>query len=594
MNFKCIQDLSKHWQSTRNIDPIELSVDICPPNVASDVTLNCFRLAKPFKSNPMELATEAAQVLKSHADVKQVEAIKAYVNITLTEKALYRDTVIDLKALMDSACVPVQDRKCILIEYSAPNTNKPLHLGHLRNNALGMALVEILKRVGHDVAAVNLVSDRGVHICKSMIAYQRFGNNVTPESSAKKGDHLVGNYYVAYDKELKKQIKYFKDKNPELSSKSDDELFLKTEIGQATQKMLQDWEDDAPQVRRLWQTMNDWVLKGFDQTYERMKVGFDKVYFESDTYKLGREIVDQGLEKGVFYKTSNGAVEIDLSAEKLDKKVVLRSDGTSVYITQDLGTTKLKADDFLPDTMIWVVGDEQIYHFRVLFAICKKLGYKWADNLFHLAYGMVNLPSGKMKSREGTVVDADQLFDEIHDLAKNEILNRVSDLAAEELETRAEIIGVGAVKFMLLKVNPKNAMKFDPEAAVKFEGDTGALVQYAYARISSIKRKAAQKEVAQAADWSLLTHPKERELALKCAQYPMILKKAAKDYDCCCLVIYLLELARAFNSFYHDCPVIKGDVSPQVRKSRLELIDRIQQVLGDGLKVLTIDRLESM
>jgi arginyl-tRNA synthetase len=562
--------------------------------MVSDITLNCFRLAGPLKSNPMQLAIKAAEFLRTHEDVKKVEAIKAYVNITLTETALYRDTVEDLKGLMDSAHVAPYERKHILIEYSAPNTNKPLHLGHLRNNSLGMALVEILKRVGHEVTAVNLVNDRGIHICKSMIAYQRFGNNDTPDSTGKKGDHLVGDFYVAYDKELKRQVKALKDHNPELNAKSDEELFLKTKIGQATQKILQDWENGDPEVHKLWQTMNDWTLNGFNQTYARMKVCFDKVYFESDTYKLGRKIVAGGLRQGIFYKTSNGAVEIDLTADKLDRKVVMRNDGTSLYITQDLGTTKLKDDDFNPDAMIWVVGDEQIYHFRVLFAICKKLGYKWADNLFHLAYGMVNLPSGRMKSREGTVVDADQLFDEMHALAKKEILNRLTDLTPEELETRAEIIGVGAVKFMLLKVNPKNAMKFDPEAAVKFEGDTGALVQYAYARISSIKRKAAELEIDATADWSLLTHAKERELAIKCAQYPDILKKSARDYDCCCLAIYLLELARAFNSFYHDCPVIKGDVSPLIQRSRLELIDRVQRIIGDGLKVLTIDRLESM
>jgi arginyl-tRNA synthetase len=562
--------------------------------MVSDITLNCFRLAGPLKSNPMQLAIKAAEFLRTHEDVKKVEAIKAYVNITLTETALYRDTVEDLKGLMDSAHVAPYERKHILIEYSAPNTNKPLHLGHLRNNSLGMALVEILKRVGHEVTAVNLVNDRGIHICKSMIAYQRFGNNDTPDSTGKKGDHLVGDFYVAYDKELKRQVKALKDHNPELNAKSDEELFLKTKIGQATQKILQDWENGDPEVHKLWQTMNDWTLNGFNQTYARMKVCFDKVYFESDTYKLGRKIVAGGLRQGIFYKTSNGAVEIDLTADKLDRKVVMRNDGTSLYITQDLGTTKLKDDDFNPDAMIWVVGDEQIYHFRVLFAICKKLGYKWADNLFHLAYGMVNLPSGRMKSREGTVVDADQLFDEMHALAKKEILNRLTDLTPEELETRAEIIGVGAVKFMLLKVNPKNAMKFDPEAAVKFEGDTGALVQYAYARISSIKRKAAELEIDATADWSLLTHAKERELAIKCAQYPDILKKSARDYDCCCLAIYLLELARAFNSFYHDCPVIKGDVPPLIQRSRLELIDRVKRIIGDGLKVLTIDRLESM
>ncbi len=594
MNFKCIQELEQYWQANKGTDGLILAVDPCPSNMAGDVTLNCFRPAKLLKTNPMGLAAEAAAFLNGHGDVKQAEAVKAFVNVTLTESALYRDTVKDLTALMDSVRVSKEQRKRMLVEYSAPNTNKPLHLGHLRNNALGMALVEILKRVGHEAVAVNLVNDRGIHICKSMIAYQRFGGNRTPENTGKKGDHLVGDFYVSFDQALKKQLAELRTQKPELADRSEDELFCHTEIGQAAQKMLQQWENGDTSVRALWETMNRWVLDGFDRTYARMRVRFDKVYFESDTYTLGRDIVAQGLRKGVFYKREDGAVEIDLSAEKLDKKVVLRSDGTSVYITQDLGTTLLKAGDFRPDAMVWVVGDEQIYHFKVLFAICRKLGYEWAQNLHHLAYGMVNLPSGRMKSREGTVVDADQLFDEIHELAEREILSRTDELSGEELKARAEIIGVGAVKFMLLKVNPKSAMKFDPEAAVKFEGDTGALVQYAFARISSIQRKAVDREISETVDWTLLSHDKERELALKCAEYPAVLQKAAKDYDACGVTNYLLELARAFNSFYHDCPVIKGDIPPRVRGARLALVDRVQAVLGDGLKVLTIDRLHSM
>jgi arginyl-tRNA synthetase len=594
MNFKCIADLKAHWQAEKGVDDIELATEACPPHMTGDVTLNCFRLAKPLKGNPMQIAAEAVEYLKNHDDVKDAEAVKAFVNFTLTEAALFRDTLGDQNALEQSVLLPEGDRKRVLIEYSAPNTNKPLHLGHLRNNSLGMALVEILKKVGHTVFPVNLVNDRGVHICKSMMAYQRFGDGVTPETAGKKGDHLVGDFYIKYASELNSQIDTLKATDPSLADQGEEELFLKTEIGQATQKMLQDWEEEVPEVRELWKMMNGWVLKGFDETYERMGVYFDKTFFESNTYKLGRDIIEAGLEKDVFYKRDDGATEIDLSNKKLDKKVVLRSDGTSVYITQDIGTTILKADEFKPDTMIWVVGDEQIYHFRVLFEICKALGYPWAEDLHHMAYGMVNLPHGKMKSREGTVVDADNMFDEMHELAKKEILERVGENVPDDLEKRAEVIGIAGVKFMLLKVNPKTTMKFDPEAAVKFEGDTGALLQYSFARISSIQRKAAEAELSDTIDWSLCTEPKERELAIKCAEYSTIMQRAAADYDTGCLCNYLIDLARLFNSFYHDCPVIKGDVSPELRRTRLELIDRVKTILGDGLGALTIETLEAM
>ena len=589
MKFQCVNDLAAHWN-----EAVDVSVDICPPNMTGDLTLNCFRLAKPLKSNPMAVAQDAAEFLGNHANVTDVEVVKAFVNFTLTEEALFRDTIGDQQAMLDLALIDASARKRIRIEYSAPNTNKPLHLGHLRNNSLGMALVEISKRVGHEVIAINLVNDRGVHICKSMLAYQLFGEGQTPESTGTKGDHLVGDFYIKYAQELKREVAALKEAQPDLVDKTEEELFLQTDLGKATQKMLQDWEDKDPDVRALWQKMNGWVLDGFKQTYDRMGVKFDKTYFESDTYTLGKDIIEKGLEKGVFYKREDGATEIDLSAKKLDKKVVLRSDGTSVYITQDIGTTLLKAQDFEPDGMVWVVGNEQIYHFNVLFAICKELGYEWSDDLFHLAYGMVNLPHGRMKSREGTVVDADQLFDEMHELAKAAVLERVGDQVPDDLEHRAEVIGLGAVKFMLLKVGPKTTMKFDPEAAIKFEGDTCARIQNSYARISSIKRKAADREMAETVVWSLLNHPKERVLALACADYGNVMKRAAVAHDPSGLCNYLIDLATAFNSFYNDCPVVKDDVAPALRRSRLELIERVQVVLGDGLKTLTIESLESM
>ena len=589
MNFQCIENLAEYWNNV-----VELSVELCPPNMTGDLTLNCFRLAKPLKSNPMAVAKDAAEFLGNHADVSDVEIVKAFVNFTLTEKALYRDTISDQEAMLDLALIDESQRKRLLIEYSAPNTNKPLHLGHLRNNSLGMALVEISKRVGHHVIPINLVNDRGVHICKSMLAYQLFGGNQTPETEGKKGDHLVGDFYVKYAQELKKEVAALKETDTSLVDKTEEELFLQTKLGEATQKMLQDWEDNDPDVRALWKKMNSWVLDGFQETYARMGVAFERTYFESDTFTLGKDIIADGLQNRIFYQREDGATEIDLTSRKLDKKVVLRSDGTSVYITQDIGTTLLKAQDFEPDGMVWVVGNEQIYHFNVLFAICKELGYKWADDLYHLAYGMVNLPHGRMKSREGTVVDADRFFDEMHDLSRAAILERVGDDVPDDLEHRAEVIGIGAVKFMLLKVAPRTTMKFDPEAAVKFTGDTSALLQYTYARISSIKTKAVGKELADITDWTLLTHPKERLLGLACANYGNVMKRAAAEHDPSGLCSYLLELARTFNSFYDDCPVVKDEVAPDLRRARLELTKRVQVVLQDGLKSLTIGTLETM
>lgn len=588
MNFKCIDDLYIFLTEGQQIENMIIEADICPPEMVGDITVNCFRFARSLKQNPMELAVKVAEFLSSHEDVENVEAIKAFVNVTLKAGALHRDSVAKLDELFKAAALPENEQKRILIEYSAPNTNKPQHLGHVRNNTLGMALVSLMKRIGHDVIPINLVNDRGIHICKSMVAYQRFGDGTTPESTGKKGDHLVGDFYVKYDQELKKQLADLRTSQPALKEKSDEDLFLETEIGAAAQKMLQDWEAGDCEVRNLWEMMNGWVFDGFQKTYDRMGINFDHTYLESDTYLLGKDIIEVGLKNGVFFKRDDGAVIADLG-KKLGEKVVLRSDGTSVYITQDIGTTMKKYDDYHPETQVWVVGDEQKYHFDVLFAILQKLGCEWAGDLHHLAYGMVNLPSGKMKSREGTVVDADDLFDEMTALAKSATLERAGDDVPEDLDERSEIIGMGALKFMLLKFNPKTTIMFDPEASVKFEGDTGPYVQYACARISSILRRGGIDEDAPDGDinWDLLSSQFEKNLSTRAFQYPGILKRAGELMDCSGIVNYLLDLAKDFSRFYRECSVLSAETE-ELKTARLAISRRVRDILADGLHTLTI------
>lgn len=590
MEYQFFTDTENFLRSKFEKYPAEsvLVLDACPAGMTGDFTLNCFKIGR-FCDNPVKAAVLVAEFLKEHPDIENVEVIKAFVNVTVKAEALYRDSVASVGRLLDSAVLPKTQQKRILIEFSAPNTNKPQHLGHVRNNTLGMSLASLLERVGHDVIKINLVNDRGIHICKSMIAYQRFGNSCTPESTGIKGDHLVGNYYVEFNRALAKEIKELKASRPELENKDDAELFLDTELGQSTQKMLQDWEAGNPDVRTLWETMNSWVFKGFAQTYERMGIKFDHTYLESETYLLGKDIIASGLEKGVFAKREDGAVICDLG--KLGKKVVLRSDGTSVYITQDIGTTLKKYEDYHPESMVWVVGDEQNLHFQILFEIMQRLGYPWANQLYHLSYGMVNLPTGKMKSREGTVVDADDLFDEMVTLATAACKERCSEeIETAELLERSEIIGIGALKFMLLKFNPRTTIMFDPASSLKFEGDTGPYIQYAAARINSIKRKAIERGIdfsSAKVNWSLLTHPAEKNLAVIAGFYPSVLKLAAERFDCSGLAEYLLNLAKAFNRFYRECPVLSAE-SSELISSRLALADAIRSIIVDGLSTLTI------
>lgn len=591
MNFAFVSDLRKELEEKYGVSGVSVPVELCPANFRGDVTVSCFPLAKVLRRNPMELAGVVSAFLGGHPDVASVESVKAFVNVTLTTPALMRDTVAGGP---EDVRLPEAERRKILIEFSAPNTNKPQHLGHVRNNSVGMATAAILERAGNTVIRVNLVNDRGIHICKSMIAYQRFANGAGPESTGRKGDYFVGDFYVAFDKELKRQLAELRASRPELASKDDDELFLETEIGRAAQDMLKAWEDGDPAVRALWNRMNKWVFDGFAQTYARMGVHFEKTYLESQTYKLGRNIIADGLERGVFRKRADGAVIIEFADKSLGIKVVLRSDGTSVYVTQDIGTTLLKQNDFSPDQQIWVVGDEQIRHFKVLFAILKALGYTWADRLTHMPYGMVNLPSGKMKSREGTVVDADDLFDEMERLAREATLEKAGGNPPDDLDKRAAVIGMAALKFMLLKVNPRTTIMFDPGASIKFEGDTGPYVLYAYARISSMLRKAADADVmTDKVDWGTLTAPAERALALRCALYPEAVRKAARELDSSTIASYLLDLAKDFSSFYRSCPAMNAP-TPELRTARLALSSRVRELLKDGLATLTIDTLESM
>ncbi len=594
MQFPFLETLAAQLAAKFNLPSLDLPVDLCPPNFPGDLTINCFPLAKSTRQNPMALAAEVKSLLEGSPDVASAEVVKAFVNITLTPLAIMKATVAEPGALQRQALLPEAEREKVLIEFSAPNTKKPQHLGHVRNTPSGMSTAQILERAGNQVVRVNLVNDRGIHICKSMIAYQRFGNGITPETAGKKGDHLVGDFYVAFDKAFRQQVAELKAAHPELADKDSEDLFLETEIGRACQDMLVAWENGDPAVRELWQKMNNWVFDGFAETYRRMGIRFDKTYLESQTYQLGKQYVSLGLEKGVFQKREDGAVIIQFPDKNLGTKVVLRSDGTSVYVTQDIGTTLLKKNDFQPDRLIWVVGDEQNRHFKVLFAILKALGFDWADRCVHMAYGMVNLPNGRMKSREGTVVDADDLFDELERLAREATLEKAGGTPPDNLDERARVIAMAALKFMLLKVNPKTTIIFDPNASIKFEGDTGPYVLYAYARISSMLRKAAESGWTETEPaWELLGDDAEKALALRSARFPAAIQKAARELDSSAIANYLLDLAKDFNSFYRNCPVLAAP-TPELRNARLVLSSRVRDLLKDGLETLTIGTLESM
>lgn len=553
------------------------------------ITIVVFPVVRFSKKSPEITATELGEYLVEHIEeVTAFNVVKGFLNLTVADRYWLNLFNQDLLS-PEFGSVPANGKK-VMVEYSSPNTNKPLHLGHVRNNLLGYSVAELLKASGHEVYKVNLVNDRGIHICKSMLAWQKWGNGETPESSLMKGDHLVGKYYVIFDKEYKKEIEALK-----AEGQTEEEAKKNAPLIKEAQKMLLDWENGDEAVMSLWKTMNGWVYDGFAVTYKTMGVDFDKYYYESNTYLLGKGTVEEGLEKGVFFKKPDGSVWIDLTSDGLDQKLVLRADGTSVYITQDLGTAQMKHDDFQMDDSLYVVGNEQDYHFKVLFLILGKLGKTWAKGLHHLSYGMVDLPSGKMKSREGTVVDADDLMSEMVETArqKTEALGKVNDFSEEEKENLYKNIGLGALKYFLLKVEPKKRLLFDPAESIDFQGNTGPFIQYTHARIKSLLGKAGY-DLAKGGSENIALTDTEREMIMLLAKYPAELIAAAKVYSPASLANYLYEVAKLFNKFYHEVPPIVKEENEELKHHRLSISAVTAGILKSGMRILGITVPERM
>ena len=551
------------------------------------ITLVVFPVTRFSKKSPEVTGNEIGTYLKENIqEISDFNVIKGFLNLSFSDD--YWISLLNTTILPDSFGKYPQNGKKLMVEYSSPNTNKPLHLGHIRNNLLGYSVAEILKAYGYDVVKANLVNDRGIHICKSMLAWQKFGNGETPESAGLKGDHLVGKYYVVFDKEYKKEIDQLKQEG-----QSEDDAKKNAPLMKEAQVMLQKWEANDAEVINLWKTMNGWVYAGFDKTYKQLGVDFDKFYYESETYLLGKDIIQEGLEKGVFFKKEDNSVWIDLTDEGLDQKLVLRGDGTSVYITQDLGTAQLKYDEFKMDESIYVVGNEQDYHFKVLFAILKKLGKEWAKGLYHLSYGMVDLPSGKMKSREGTVVDADDLMAEMIETAKErtEELGKTEGFNEEEKASLYQTIGMGALKYFLLKVDPKKRLLFDPNESVDFQGHTGPFVQYTHARIKSVLRKAEYTGADVKTPASI--SPYERDLIQALANYPSIIEASAQEFSPAQLANYAYDLAKLYNKFYHEETILKAE-DENVKGFRLQMSASAARIIAESMNMLGIQVPERM
>ncbi|WP_113653293.1 arginine--tRNA ligase [Pedobacter namyangjuensis] len=573
----------------QSIEESVLNIQETRKEFEGQVTIVVFPITKISKQSPEQTATAIGEYLVANvAEVTAFNVVKGFLNLSIADS--YWLNLFNNELLSDDFGKPKPNGKKVMVEYSSPNTNKPLHLGHVRNNLLGYSVAELLKADGYEVFKVNLVNDRGIHICKSMLAWEKWGNGETPESSGLKGDHLVGKYYVIFDKEYKKEIDALK-----AEGQTEDEAKKNAPLIKEAQQMLLAWEAGDKEVIDLWKKMNGWVYDGFAVSYKNLGVDFDKYYYESNTYLLGKDTVDEGLAKGVFFKKEDGSVWIDLTADGLDQKLVLRADGTSVYITQDLGTAQMKYDDFGMDQSIYVVGNEQDYHFKVLFLILEKLGKSWAKGLHHLSYGMVDLPSGKMKSREGTVVDADDLIAEMIETAKQktEALGKTNDFAEADKAELYYNIGLGALKYFLLKVEPKKRLLFDPNESIDFQGNTGPFIQYTHARIKSLLAKANfQLDVKQSEVAGL--EATELEMIMLLAKYPAELSNAAKAYSPAFLANYLYEVAKLFNKFYHEVPPIVKEENQVVKEHRLNICKVTADVLKAGTAILGINVPERM
>ena len=570
----------------QELDAKKIPLQQTRKDLEGDYTIVVFGFTRMSRKSPEQTAEEIGEkMLSLEPHIKSFNVIKGFLNFVIHD-----DYYIDLLSVVvkddNYGRVAIDENDTVVLEYSSPNTNKPLHLGHIRNNLLGWSVAELLKASGKNVKKVNLINDRGIHICKSMLAWQKWGEDITPEDAALKGDKFVGDYYVLFDKKYKEEIAQLMTEGlSEENAKKQAPLILEA------QKMLHKWEAGETETYALWTKMNQWVYTGFDVTYNTMGVDFDKVYYESETYLLGKSLVDEGLEKGVLFKKKNGSVWCDLTDKGMDEKLLLRADGTSVYMTQDLGTAELRQKDFNPNEMIYVVGNEQNYHFDVLKIVLEKLGKDWAKNIHHLSYGMVELPHGKMKSREGTVVDADDLMQEMYDTAKKttEELGKIEGFTEKEADELYKTVSLGALKYFILKVDPKKQMMFNPEESIDFNGNTGPFIQYTYARIQSILHKANEQGLKAEADFSSLNiQPKEKALLKHLGNYPALVQQAAENYSPSQVANYVFDLVKEYNKFYQEHSIMKEEDA--IKQSfRIQLSMQVSKVIENGMGILGIN-----
>jgi len=570
------------------IDPSQIQLQPTRKEFVGDITIVVFPFLRISKKKPEDTAQDLGKWLVDNTpELSSFNVIKGFLNLVVAQSfwlatftEAYDNQHFGVKTAEENAPL-------VMVEYSSPNTNKPLHLGHVRNNLLGFSLCKILEANGNKVVKTNIVNDRGIHICKSMIAWKKWGNGETPESSGKKGDHLVGDYYVAFDKHYKQELAELQEKGM-----SKEEAEAASPLMAETREMLLGWEAGDKEVKQLWETMNTWVYKGFDETYKKLGVSFDKIYYESNTYLLGKDKVMEGLEKGLFYRQEDGSVWADLTPEGLDQKILLRGDGTSVYMTQDIGTANLRFNEYPIDKMVYVVGNEQNYHFQVLSILLDRLGFSWGKDLVHFSYGMVELPEGKMKSREGTVVDADDLVDEMVNTARetSRELGKLDGLSDEQAESIANMVGLGALKYFILKVDPKKNMTFNPKESIDFNGNTGPFIQYTHARIKSILRKAEESGFARSVkfDDSLKLSDKELYLIQLISNFPNTVNDAAEGFSPALIANYIYDIAKEYNQFYHDFSILKEN-DETLRTFRIMLSETTGKVIKTGMNLLGID-----
>ena len=571
------------------VAPQQIQIQKTRKEFEGDYTLVCFPLLKLSRKSPEATAAEIGEaVVAQCSDISGYNVIKGFLNLSLSH-SFWQSRFAEIVAT-ENYGFAAHTGRTVMVEYSSPNTNKPLHLGHIRNNLLGYSVSQILAANGHKVIKANLVNDRGIHICKSMVAWQRYGNGATPESTGIKGDHLVGDYYVEFDKHYKAEI-------AELvaGGMSEDEAKKSAPILLEAQEMLRKWEAKDEEVRALWEMMNGWVYEGFDVTYKTLGVDFDKVYYESQTYLLGKSIVAEGLEKGIFFRKEDGSVWIDLTADGLDQKLLLRGDGTSVYMTQDLGTALQRFEQNSLDGITYVVGNEQNYHFQVLKLVLKKLGYEWSDDIYHLSYGMVELPEGKMKSREGTVVDADDLVEKMVETARemSAELGKLDDCTEQEADKICSMIGLGALKYFILKVDPKKTMLFDPRESIDFNGNTGPFIQYTHARICSVLRKAEEQGIDFSQSVTAEYLPEEIEIVKMLCDYPQVVAAAGEAFAPSTIAAYTYELCKLFNGYYHDHSILR-EQNEDVKRMRLQLATQVARVIRAAMSLLGIEVPERM